>query len=70
MLHNGWHLASTNVVRNELKYDCCVNKYVDVTYYLTLQRRSLFYVMNLALPIAIISGLTVTVFILPEESGR
>ncbi|XP_070571424.1 neuronal acetylcholine receptor subunit alpha-10-like [Ptychodera flava] len=44
--------------------------FADVTYYVSLRRRPVFYVINLLLPCALLSVITMFVFILPVESGE
>ena len=64
-----WNLKSHETVRHEVKYDCCPNIYPDITFYLNFERRSMFYVLNLVFPIAMITILTIMSFVLPHESG-
>ncbi|XP_077997446.1 acetylcholine receptor subunit alpha-like isoform X2 [Glandiceps talaboti] len=44
--------------------------YTDVTYHVILKRRPLYFVVNLLLPNALFTIITVTVFYLPPESGE
>ena len=64
-----WRLVRTPVHRNEVKYYCCPEVYPDVTFYFIFQRRTLFYLMNLILPLVMISVLIIFVFTLPPQSG-
>ena len=64
-----WKLISPTAKRHEVKYVCCPNIYPDVTFYINFQRKSMFYVLNLIFPIAMITILTIVSFILPQESG-
>lgn len=70
MENNEWELLRTQAIRNEVKYSCCPQAYPDVTFHIYLARRSLFYVLNLVFPIAVITLLTTLSFVLPAESGR
>lgn len=65
-----WITIHTSGVRHNLIYGCCPNPFPDITFYFHFQRRSLFYVLNLILPIALITALTTVSFFLPEESGE
>ena len=42
----------------------------DITFYMTLRRKTLFYTVNLIIPCVGISFLTVLVFYLPSDSGE
>ena len=66
-----WNLVKAEAIRNEVIYNCCPDVvYPDITFHVHFQRRSLFYVLNLIFPIALITLLTIVVFILPAESGK
>ncbi|XP_031571984.1 neuronal acetylcholine receptor subunit alpha-9-like [Actinia tenebrosa] len=65
-----WHLVSVPAKRNVIKYFCCEEPYPDVTFTFILQRRSLFYMMNLILPLVTITILVNVSFVLPAESGE
>ncbi|KAK3532820.1 hypothetical protein QTP86_032105 [Hemibagrus guttatus] len=56
--------------RNELYYECCKEPYPDVTYTVTMRRRTLYYGLNLLIPCVLISGLALLVFLLPADSGE
>ena len=43
--------------RNVVKYACCPNPYIDITYSITMRRRPMFYVFNLILPCILINGI-------------
>lgn len=51
-------------------YPCCAEPYPDITFNITLRRRTLFYTLNLIMPCIAISCLTVLVFYLPSDSGE
>lgn len=44
-------------IKHEKKYSCCPEKYPDVTYYILLRRRPMFYVFNLILPCVLINSI-------------
>uniref|UniRef100_A0A4W5JLU2 Uncharacterized protein n=1 Tax=Hucho hucho TaxID=62062 RepID=A0A4W5JLU2_9TELE len=56
--------------RHEIFYKCCTEPYSDVTFVVTLRRRTLFYALNLLVPCVLISSLTLLLFILPAQSGE
>ncbi|XP_022107578.1 neuronal acetylcholine receptor subunit alpha-10-like [Acanthaster planci] len=70
--HNGeWDTFKMNFKRNVKIYACCPDKqYPDVTFTLILRRKPLFYVVNLIIPCALISAMSIIEFILPCNSGE
>lgn len=56
--------------RNEKFYECCKEPYPDVTYTVTMRRRTLYYGLNLLIPCVLISALALLVFLLPADSGE
>ncbi|MPC35605.1 Acetylcholine receptor subunit alpha-like [Portunus trituberculatus] len=56
--------------RNEKYYTCCNEPYLDITFNITMRRKTLFYTVNLIIPCMGISFLTVLVFYLPSDSGE
>lgn len=70
-LQNGeWNLIAMPAQLNKVYYNCCPYPYYDVTLYLIIKRKPLYYVFNLILPCALISTLTLIKFFLPPESGE
>ncbi|KAJ8015605.1 hypothetical protein DPEC_G00027850 [Dallia pectoralis] len=65
-----WDLVGVPAKRNELYYDCCKEPYPDVTFTVTMRRRTLYYCLNLLIPCVLISGLALLVFLLPADSGE
>jgi hypothetical protein len=57
-------------VRNVKYYTCCDEPYLDITFNVTMRRKTLFYTVNLIIPCMGISFLTVLVFYLPSDSGE
>jgi nicotinic acetylcholine receptor len=56
--------------RNALKYDCCPEQYIDVTFTVHIRRRTLFYGFNLIIPCVLISSMALLTFTLPPEAGE
>ena len=56
--------------RNVRKYTCCPQTYPDITFLITIRRKTLFYTVNLIIPCVGISFLTVLTFYLPSDSGE
>lgn len=63
-----WDIVETPVKRHAIKYPCCDETYVDVTYYFVMHRNPLFYVITLVIPCILISLMTVLVFYLPSDA--
>lgn len=55
---------------NQRQYECCEEVYPDVTFTVVMQRRTLYYGINLLLPCVLISTLALLVFVLPADSGE
>ncbi|XP_045476084.1 acetylcholine receptor subunit alpha-like isoform X2 [Harmonia axyridis] len=65
-----WDILEIPAVRNEKFYTCCDEPYLDITFNITMRRKTLFYTVNLIIPCMGISFLTVLVFYLPSDSGE
>uniref|UniRef100_A0A3Q3W8C2 Uncharacterized protein n=1 Tax=Mola mola TaxID=94237 RepID=A0A3Q3W8C2_MOLML len=65
-----WDLLEVPGGRHEVFYDCCAEPYPDVTFVVTLRRRTLFYALNLLIPCMLLSSMTLLVFLLPANSGE
>jgi hypothetical protein len=57
-------------IRHEIVYACCVEVYLDLTFVCIVQRKPLFYIVNLIVPCINISVLAVLVFLLPSDSKK
>ncbi|XP_071040990.1 acetylcholine receptor subunit alpha-like 1 [Parasteatoda tepidariorum] len=65
-----WDIMAVPAHRRVRHYSCCVEPYPDITFNITLRRKTLFYTVNLIIPCVGISGLSVLVFYLPSDSGE
>lgn len=65
-----WVLLDLPGTRHEEAYECCPSKYIDITYRVSLRRRTLYYGFNLIVPSMIISSMTLLSFTLPPDSGE
>ncbi|CAD5214592.1 unnamed protein product [Bursaphelenchus okinawaensis] len=64
-----WDLLSLRSERHSVLYASCCGpeKYVDITYYFVLRRKTLFFTCNLIVPCFLISFLTTFVFLLSHH---
>jgi hypothetical protein len=65
-----WDILEVPAIRHEKFYTCCVEPYIDITFNISMRRKTLFYTVNLIIPCMGISFLTVLVFYLPSDSGE
>lgn len=65
-----WEIIKVSATRNEEKYECCAEPYIDITFKMHIRRRALYYGFNLIIPCALISMLTLLTFILPPGEGE
>ncbi|ELU04363.1 hypothetical protein CAPTEDRAFT_221484 [Capitella teleta] len=60
-----WDVLAVPAQRNTKTYPCCAEPYPDVTFNITLRRKTLFYTFNIILPCVCINMLTLTCFYVP-----
>lgn len=65
-----WDILKIPGIRHSKMYPCCLAPFIDITYNITLRRKTLFYTVNLIFPCVGISFLTALVFYLPSDSGE
>lgn len=65
-----WDIIEVNAMKNDKQYLCCPEPYPDITFNITMRRKTLFHTVNLIIPCVAISFLTVLVFYLPSDSGE
>jgi hypothetical protein len=56
--------------RNVNTYACCPAPYFDITFWIQIRRRTLYYCTNLIVPCVLISSMTLLGFTLPPDSGE
>src|SRR4051812_4943668 len=52
------------------RYPCCDYPAIDITYYLNIRRKKLFYTINLIVPCVGIATLTSFVFVSPKRTDK
>ncbi|XP_062574383.1 neuronal acetylcholine receptor subunit alpha-7-like [Saccostrea cucullata] len=70
VLHNEWDVVSMNAKRTVLYYQCCPEPYPDITFFLEIKRKPLFYIMSILFPCILTSSVAALGFLLPPESGE
>lgn len=65
-----WDVLEVPAVKSLIVYPCCPEPFIDITFYLHLRRKTLFYSVNLIIPCVSLSFLTVCTFYLPSDSGE
>ncbi len=65
-----WDILAVPARKTDKYYPCCAEPYPDITFNVTLRRKTLFYTMNLIIPCFSINMLTCLTFYLPSDSGE
>ncbi|UJR23945.1 hypothetical protein I4U23_026913 [Adineta vaga] len=66
-----WHIVHIDIRRNDVTYPCCPGIYYpDVTIYVHIRRRVLYYLFNIIFPCIWLSILSLLGFWLPPDSGE
>ncbi|UJR35588.1 hypothetical protein I4U23_028340 [Adineta vaga] len=65
-----WDLIDTSYQVNIVRYPCCPEPFPDITFYVRIRRRILYYLYSVVFPCVMLSVLTLLVFCLPPESGE
>ncbi|VDP67075.1 unnamed protein product [Echinostoma caproni] len=63
-----WVVLRSTAIFSEIRYDCCQERYPDISFHLWLMRHSAFYTYILIVPSVLLSSLTSVIFWLPPES--
>lgn len=70
VVNGEWELLSITIQRNVVYYQCCPEPFPDITFYIHIRRRTLYYMYNVVFPCIMMSALTLLVFCLPPDSGE
>ncbi|XP_067871301.1 neuronal acetylcholine receptor subunit alpha-3-like [Heterodontus francisci] len=65
-----WAIIAAPGYKHSIKYNCCEEIYLDITYSIYIRRMPLFYTINIIVPCLMISFLTILVFYLPSDCGE
>ena len=65
-----WDIMNVSAKKNIIRYPCCDEPYPDVSFYIRMRRKTLFYTINLIIPCISITMLTVLGFYLPSDCGE
>lgn len=65
-----WTITSTSANISKTKYKCCVEKYPDITFTFTIQRKSPTYRATVVLPCLVTMLMVVSSFLLPPNAGE
>lgn len=66
---NEWDILDNSGHRNIKIYECCKNvPYIDLKFQLTIRRRVAFYTFILIMPCALLTCLTLVIFLVPPEA--
>lgn len=65
-----WDVVRLPVIRHEISYGCCPEPYPDATFFIVMERKPLFYMLNLLFPCMLISTVACLGFLLPPDSGE
>ncbi|CAF1588990.1 unnamed protein product [Rotaria magnacalcarata] len=65
-----WDLLDTSYQVNVVRYPCCPEPFPDITFFVRIRRRILYYLYSVVFPCVMLSILTLLVFCLPPESGE
>ncbi|XP_070568556.1 neuronal acetylcholine receptor subunit alpha-10-like isoform X2 [Ptychodera flava] len=64
-----WALVHAQTDRHVLFYECCPERYIDVTFSLCLRRKPMYYIYNLIIPCVLLCALALTGFFMPYSVG-
>jgi len=53
-----------------VKYECCPEHYVDITFTIHIRRLTLYYGFNIIIPCALTSVLALATFLQPPDAGE
>ncbi|CAH1252015.1 CHRNA7 [Branchiostoma lanceolatum] len=70
ILNEQWDLVDIVARRNELVYACCPEPYPDVSFYISMRRKSLYYLFYVIGPCAMMTVMGLLVFLMPSDCGE
>lgn len=65
-----WDIIDVPAYYNEVYYENRTEPFQDITFKIVIRRKMLFYLVNLILPVALMTFMTVSVFYLPADSNE
>ncbi|PAA54201.1 hypothetical protein BOX15_Mlig026469g1 [Macrostomum lignano] len=65
-----WYLEGMDGKRTAAEYDCCPYPFIDLSYFIQIRRRTLYYGINLIIPCVLISSMSLLTFVLPPDAGE
>lgn len=68
--HGEWELVKTGVIKRLQSSACCVEPFYNLMYYVRLQRKALYFEINIIYPTAWIAGSAMLMFLVPAQSGE
>lgn len=63
-----WVVVQSSAIFTEVRYECCPERYPDISFHIWLMRHSAIYTYILIVPSVLLSSLTSVIFWLPPES--
>uniref|UniRef100_A0AAF5DI52 Uncharacterized protein n=1 Tax=Strongyloides stercoralis TaxID=6248 RepID=A0AAF5DI52_STRER len=64
-----WDVVEIRGLKHKVKYPCCEKYWIDITYYINIRRKKLFYTINLMIPCIVLASASSFVFYIPCESN-
>ncbi|KAI8789411.1 neuronal acetylcholine receptor subunit alpha-10 [Biomphalaria glabrata] len=65
-----WEMIRFSAERTVRSFSCCDEPYPDITFYIVIKRRPLFYIFNMILPCILITLVALLGFYIPSDSGE
>ncbi|XP_035670070.1 neuronal acetylcholine receptor subunit alpha-9-like [Branchiostoma floridae] len=70
ILNEQWDLLDIDAVRHELVYPCCPEPYPDASFYISIRRKSLYFMFYVISPCAMMAVMGLLVFLMPPDCGE
>ena len=68
--HTEWKVLTATKKRNSRQYACCQEKYIDISFNLTMARRHTYHTHLFVAPSVVLALLIPFVFLLPPEGNE